>query len=234
MLQGAQVFSHDQFSQLILSRYNHSCSSKWPPQHLLPVGFSWLTFKSLYKDSWYSHCPAKKIAGDLQRSGELSKQRRASAAEFLDGPNLLLSPLIAQQCKQVEIKQLLLETTVSKPKLFGRIPSEPPVSPRESKLKNCNGKQASYCVFCTEAAIIQKHKFEVIIQNFFHNPSNNLLNPPTNRILSFKNVSEKKKKRKKKFHTFGSFPRTLPHFADSQFSNKSVLALWIVEIFLPL
>lgn len=53
--------------------------------------------------------PCQKDFWDWQRSGELSRQRRASAAELLDGPSLLLSPLIAQQCKQVENKQLLLE-----------------------------------------------------------------------------------------------------------------------------
>lgn len=71
-----------------------------------------------------------------------------------------------------------------------RIPSGPPVFLIESKLKNCNGRKASYCGFYTEAAIIQKHEFEAI-QKLFHNPSNNLLNPPTNLILSFKNVSAK-------------------------------------------
>ena len=51
----------------------------------------------------------QKDCRDWQRSGELSRQRRASAAGFLAGPDLLLNPLIAQQGKQVENKQLLLE-----------------------------------------------------------------------------------------------------------------------------
>lgn len=69
-----------------------------------------------------------------------------------------------------------------------RIPSEPPLFLTESKLRNCNGRKASYCGFHTKAAIIQIHKYGVI-QKLFHNPSNNLLKPPTNLILSFKNVS---------------------------------------------
>lgn len=72
-----------------------------------------------------------------------------------------------------------------------RIPSEPLFFLTECQLKNCNGRKVPYCAFYTEAAIIQKHKFEVI-QKLFHNPSNSLLNPLPNLVLSFKNVSEKK------------------------------------------
>lgn len=78
--------------------------------------------------------PCQKDCWDWQRSGELSRQRRASAAEFLNGPRLLLSPLIAQQCKQVENKQLLLEEAVSRPKLFGKEnPFRPPCFPNRKQ-----------------------------------------------------------------------------------------------------
>lgn len=74
---------------------------------------------------------------------------------------------------------------MSKPKLFWKEnPFGAPCFPDRKQAEEL------YCGFYTEAAIIQKHKFE-IIQRLFHNPSN-LLNPPTNLILSFKNVSAKK------------------------------------------
>lgn len=119
--------------------------------------------------------PCQKDCWDWQRSSELRRQRRASAAGFLAGPDFLLHLLIAQQCKQVENKQLLLGGGLRAylNYLEKRSPSETPIFLIENALKICNERKESRRGFCTEAAVIQKHKFEVILK-LFHNPSHNL------------------------------------------------------------
>lgn len=134
--------------------------------------------------------PCQKDCWDWQSLGELSRQRRTSAAGFLAGPNLLLNPLFSQQSKQVENIQLLSEGGLQAYLNYLGKRSEIPVFLRERELKILNERKASCCGFCTEAAIIREHKCEVILK-LFHNPSHNLSNPCTNLMLSFRNASAK-------------------------------------------
>lgn len=170
----------------LLLAANNPCSLTFVPSLILLADLQILVQRFLIFS-----LPCQKDCWDWQRLGELSRERRASAAGFLTCPDLLLNPLIVQQCKQVENKQLLLEgglwaylNYLGKKSL-----SETPIFLIESELNICNERKASCHGFCTEAAVIQKHEFEVILK-LFHNPSHNLSNP-TNLMLSFRNVSAK-------------------------------------------
>lgn len=188
MLEGAQGFSHGRFSQLILNStripatandLHNVCSQSnspgWPsnPFTKIPGILTALPkrFLGLAKVWWAQQTEESKCSW-APRWSQLTSQPTNCSAVQTSGKQT--APTGGGLWENLNF-------------LGKRTPSEPPVFLTESKLKNYNGRKASSCGFYTEAAIIQKHEFEVI-QKMFHNLSNNLLNPSTNLILSFKNV----------------------------------------------